>query len=477
MVQGIALTGMASGIDTDEITEQLIQIERSSIRRLELQKENAQNEKKVWQSINQVMNEFDNSISSLRRTTTFTSRTARSNDENIITATASRNATRGSYRVEVDQLAQSHRVAGENLHELNLDIELDEGEELNIHTELGLEGTFELNDMEFTVEENMSLDDIRTLINAESEEADIEAEIMNETLILNHAEMGAENEISFTDTDNILQDLGVMEENNGELDFQQELRQSQDSIFFVDGLRVEKSINEGIEDVIENVTLNLQEVSEESVTITVENDSERTLDAVRSFVESYNELIDNLREEMGEGDMLQGDTTIRRLNSGIRRMLTNTVFLDSEEYDFRNLADIGIEIDADGLASGFTGEMRLDEDVLTDAIDTDPEGVQALFTAREDDEGVQGVAERVSDSIQSYIQYGGILDSRERSLESRVNRLDRRIDSEERRVERREGQIRSNFGRMEVALNQMQAQRSWLSGQIQQLNSIRNYRD
>ena len=445
MVQGVAFTGMASGIDTDEITEQLVEIERSSIRRVELRKENIQTEKEVWQGINQTMNEFDNSISSLRRSRTFTSRTARSSDEDIITASAGSRTARRSYDIDVEQLAQAHIVAGENLHKLDLDIEVEEGETLNIDTELGLSGTFELNDTEFTIEEDMSLDDIRNLINEESEEAEIEAGIMNETLILNHTETGAENEITFQDNDGILQDLGILTEDEGDLVFQQELRESQDSIFFVDGLRVEKSVNDGIEDVIENVTLNLQGVSEESVTVTVENDAERTLDAVKEFVENYNNLINDLREHTGEGELMQGDTTIRRLNNSIRRMLTDTVFLDTEEFEFRSLSEIGIEIDADGLSSGFTGEMSLDESMLTDAIAEDPEGVRALFNAREDEEGTQGVARRVSDSIQSYIQFGGILDSRERSLESRVDRIDRRITSEERRIERREERIRSKL--------------------------------
>jgi len=477
MVQGIAFTGMASGIDTDEITEQLIELERSSVRRLELEKENIENKQEVWQGINQNMNEFDNSISSLRRSRTFTSRTVRSSDEDIITASAGGRTARRCYDIDVEQLAQAQRVAGDNLHELDLDIEVEEGETLNIQTELGLEGTFELNDMEFTIEEDMNLDDIRNLINDESEDAEIEAEIISERLILNHTETGEENEITFQDEDSILQDLGILAEDEGDLAFRQELRESQDSIFFVDGLRVEKSVNEGIEDVIENVTLNLEGASQESVTVTVENDSERTLDAVRSLVEYYNDLINKLREHTGEGDLMQSDSTIRSLNSSLRRMLTDTVFLDTEEFDFRSLSDIGIEIDADGLSSGFTGEMSLDEDVLTDAIAENPDSVRALFNAREDEEGTQGLARRVSDSIQSYIQFGGILDSRERSLESRVDRIDRRINNEERRIEGREDRIRRSFGRMEMALNQVQAQRSWLSGQIQQLNAFRNYRD
>jgi len=477
MVRGIALTGMASGIDTDEITEQLIELERSSVRRLELEKEDIKSEKEVWQDINQTMSEFDNSLSALRRSTTFTSRIARSSNEEVVTASADSRAGKSSYSIEVNQLAQAHRVAGTNLHELNLDIDLEEDETLDITTELGLSGTFTLNETEFTIEEDMNLDDIRNMINAESDEASVEAEIMSETLILTHTETGAENELTFEDEDGILQDLGILVDDNGELDYQQELRANQDAIFYVDGLRIESAVNEGIDNVIENVTLNLQGVSEDSVNLTVENDSERTLEAIKEFVENYNELINDLSEQAGEGEMLHGDSTIRRLNSGIRRMMTDTVFLDPDEFDFRSLSEIGIEIDAQGLSAGFTGEMELDESALTDAIAEDPESVRALFNAREDAEGTQGVAVRARESIQSYIRFNGILDSRERSLESRVDRIDRRIASEERRIGRRENNIRRSFGRMETALNQMQAQQSWLSGQIQQLNSIRNYRD
>ena len=65
MVQGVAFDGMATGLETDEIIQQLMEIERETIVRQQQDIQEIEEEKEVWQEINQNLVVFDNTVESL----------------------------------------------------------------------------------------------------------------------------------------------------------------------------------------------------------------------------------------------------------------------------------------------------------------------------------------------------------------------------------------------------------------------------
>jgi len=65
MVQGISFDGLASGLNTQEIIEQLMEIERQPIRRYEVQKDQALLEKEIWQEVNTQLSTLDQNMSAL----------------------------------------------------------------------------------------------------------------------------------------------------------------------------------------------------------------------------------------------------------------------------------------------------------------------------------------------------------------------------------------------------------------------------
>ena len=474
MVQGISFDGLASGLDTDDMIQQLMEVERISVRRKEVRKQEAEAEQQIWQEVNQQLQGFDSSLDSLRQRETFESREVSSEMEDVMTGSAERGAPETQFEMHVEQLARAHRVASDHPTDIGGDEELDSFstmEELGVLDEdttatidLGLE-SMENEDMaEITVAHDDSLQDIAAEINNITEETGVEASIMNDTLILNSAETGAENQIYVDDGDDtILGDLGIT---NGdeETDFANELQQAQDASFEVDGLSVTRSYNTGIDDVIEGVTLDLHGTNaheDERFNLEVRNDEEQTVEAVSSFVEEYNNIQTFIREYTGEEDLLQGDVTMRRLSTNLRRQVTNEVPVDGE---LTNVGDLGIQVDDEGV-------MTLDETQLRDAISEDPEGVQKVFQARESEDGADGVARRVRDRVQEYIRFSGTLNRKDRSLTNQINRIDDRIDRQERRLERREERLRNRFTRMETTLDEIQAQGSWLQGQLQNMDT------
>jgi flagellar hook-associated protein 2 len=119
--------------------------------------------------------------------------------------------------------------------------------------------------------------------------------------------------------------------------------------------------------------------------ITVSRDTEGAMEAVKDFVFVYNQLRDIFKDvssydklsaedrEKPENEftgLLAGSSLVRELRSQIRESLTGAVAGLSGAY--QSLADVGIAMD-------LKGEMSLDEDRLTTALNGDIDSVSRLF--------------------------------------------------------------------------------------------------
>ena len=466
MVQGISFDGLASGLNTEEIVEQLIALERQPVNRLEQRQQEAQVELELMQEVNTRLSGFENSIDFLRDRSSFESKSVNISDEAVLTATADRSAADLSYDIHVEQLARAHRVGGASSIENLFGIE-DTTESLN------LEGVFEISEelMNIEIEEGTenqisvspddSLVDIRNTIR--NLEADVSATIMDGRLIITSTRTGEGNELMLNDVEgNVLEELAILDNEGNYLN---EMVSAQDAVFQVDGMEVTRDFNTGIDDAIDGVTLNLHSTTGmevgDAVTLEISQDVENTVETVKSFVESYNEIQNYLAQTLDEEAMMQGDVTLRRLRTNLREQVMSDINFD--ESEFTHLMQLGIEINRDGI-------MSLDEQQLQAAVESNPEDVQQLFMGREEDDGADGIARRMSDRLRTYLRFGdGIIPAQENNIQNRIDRFGRRIESLERRIQRREETIIKQFARMETALNEVQAQGSWLQGQLQNL--------
>ncbi|SDL67903.1 flagellar filament capping protein FliD [Halarsenatibacter silvermanii] len=473
MVQGVSFDGMATGLETDEIINQLMEIERQSIVRQQQDIEEVESEREVWQQINQNLVDFDNTFSALDNEDIYQDREAISGDEEVMTVDAEPGAQPATYRdMRVEHRARANSfMADEAVWDVE-DLDVEGTEEA-----LGLDGDFQLSlaedentEVNINIEEEDSLADIRSSINQEA--GDIAgARIVRGRLLIEAAETGDENAIAWEDTgdDEILETLTLSQDEHTE---------ARDAEFQIEGMTETSATNENIE-LTDDVTIDLvgESAEEETFDIEVREDTAQFDETINEFVESYNEVQTHLSEMTDEEQPLQGDVTARRLQSSLRNAVMGAVEdIGEVNEEIFSLGEMGIEIDAASSETGdFDGLMSIaDEGEFNQALDHHMDEVQNLFLGDEE-AGVDGLIDRVNEQVETYVREraheSGLIGDREDSLENEIGRIEDSIAREERRMESREERLRERFTRMETAVYEAQQQQQQVMSQIQQLGS------
>lgn len=106
----ISFGGLASGLDTDGIIQQLMALESRPITLLTQQRTNIQNRAGAYKDLNTRFSGLENAAFELTKISNIVGRKASSSDSEALLATASGNAVPGSYDVEVLRLATSTKV-------------------------------------------------------------------------------------------------------------------------------------------------------------------------------------------------------------------------------------------------------------------------------------------------------------------------------------------------------------------------------
>jgi len=172
--------------------------------------------------------------------------------------------------------------------------------------------------------------------------------------------------------------------------------------FTYNGVAISRSTN-SFDDLVSGLSMTLNEVHEDgkSSTIRVAQDKEGLSEDVKSFVDSYNELLTTLKdltkydEDLDVAGVFQGVSQIYGIKGGLNSILT------SADSNGKSLIEFGIFINEDG-------SLNLDEEKLNDKIENDYEGTQEFFrgytaTVQGQDVEFDGVFTRFLDKIDSLI--------------------------------------------------------------------------
>jgi len=154
--------------------------------------------------------------------------------------------------------------------------------------------------------------------------------------------------------------------------------------YAVDGGDVRYSTSNTITDAIDGVTLTVSGTTTEPAKIDVTLQNNGANSAVESFVSEFNKSLDLMGQltaynEKGANGILFGDGTVRRIQQGLRSMVTRSV--DGVSGGLRTLSDIGISFGAVGAAAGSANRLVLDQSKFSAAMQKDPEAVSQLLTA------------------------------------------------------------------------------------------------
>jgi flagellar hook-associated protein 2 len=437
----IQLSGLGtSGVDTQAVIEALMEEKKAPMTALEEEVYEDENILAVWEEIDERFEELDEAVSDLTDYTVWSQRDANSSDEDVFEATGSSSATKGSYYIVVEQMAQPHRVASSNIEDL-----YDAGyvDTESIDAALGLSGEFTLNDVTITVEESDSMEDIVEAINDASSSMDLEvsAEIIGDCIVIETAE-GTSEYMEFSETgaeNSVLRYLGILDGTPGDtgtyttVDGDHEVETPQLLQATVNGVSVTSTTNEGVTDFVQNVTLDFYEVGD--ATLKIEEDYETVMEAMEDFIAVYNDIIDYVDSaklaELNDNDdslssvgILQGDMLINNISLKLRSIVTS-ICTDPNvmDQDYNSLYKIGIWFDDDNYLEIY------DEDLFEESLEYHFTDVEDLCRAYESDRSDGGIFRALDDYIYD------LIDPAEGSITYKITNLETEIDDKEDKIE------------------------------------------
>lgn len=243
----------------------------------------------------------------------------------------------------------------------------------------------------------------------------------------------------------------------------------------------------------------------EAITFNTTTDSDKIVDAIKSFIEDYNEMATELKnaystlpgqksnggryepltaeeeEQYSESELkaynekakqgiLFGDSDLSSMYSKLLGAIT------PGGADGQTLREIGITT---SYSNGMT-TLSLDEDKLRSALEGDPDKVRNAFTkTKEDGSSSNGLMQNLQNTLNSYVKTTGepkgILINRagsvkaptslnSNSLKSQIDNIDSQIDRWQKKMSDQIDRYTTKFSRLEQLIAEMNSQASSMAG-------------
>lgn len=390
----------ATNLDINSIISQLMTVERQPIAKLNIKEASYQAKLSAYGSVKGAVSSFQSAVQGLSGTSNFQTLKATPSDTTIFSASAASTAVAGTYSLEVTSLAQAQALVATG--QTSSTAAIGDGTATTVTFDFGTisggafdSGTGKYTGATFTSNgdgttditidsSNNSLQGIRDAINAA--QMGVTATIINDgsgtpyRLALSSDSSGASNSMKITTSggDGTIDTL--LAQDPAGLPAAQHLSQTvtaQNASFKVNGVTVSKASNT-ISDVIPGVTLTLSKVTTSPVTLTVARDTATVSSSIASFVKTYNDLAATLKNISAydaasqKGAILQGDSTVRSLQSQLRSMLSTPVVGTSGELT--TLSDVGVTFQKDGT-------LKLDQTKLDSVMASNFSDIASLFAS------------------------------------------------------------------------------------------------
>lgn len=521
--------GMASGMDTDSIVRDLMRVERMKVDRLFQQRQVLDWQKSQFREITNKVRSFRDTFFNLSAPATnlmsqaaLHKNQAHSSHPEIAAVTAGSTAVLGESTFQVFQSATSARahsssgVTGGDPLNLSDTMGQVNGKILG-NFEFDMEGKFNLsiNGEEIVIHETDSLQQVIRNINNSQAGVQISYSSFSNTFTVTARETG-EGYINTDNGGNFFSALNMEAGPEGTVG-----QAGRNAIFEINGYRGERSANTFT---IDGLTYSIHgKIDEptEIMTISTSVDVEGIYSLIENFVESYNQLIDELhgklreeryrdfppltdeqKEDMRDIDIERWEekaqSGLLRREPALENMLRQLRAALYESVGSFHLSEIGIETSSNYRDHGKLVIKNGGRD-LKEAIANNPDKVAEIFSRRSDinyspnlsaEERSQrysesGLAHRMNDILNDNIrttrdQNGrkgillekagieGDLTQHNNFFDRSITDLNKRIDRVNEMLQRKEDQYYRQFTAMEKALQQLYAQGDWLMMQMNQ---------
>ena len=444
----LTVSGLSTGIDYESLIQQLLEVERIPVNRLESKKSIYEQKNAAYTDLANKLEDLESAADALRLATGFGGKETTVSDETIVTASASTSASTGNYSVTVTQIALAHKLkAGVGLSGTDATVASGSG---SFTFKVGENGT----EYSVDVDATTTLEAFKNAIN--DLDAGVRAVVINDgtdtdpyQLVLSSVETGADNKILITQDGT---NLGLPV-NDTDLTSDLHLQDPQDAEINLDGLTVYRSSNQ-IADLIPGVSLSLHKADPATaLTLQVAEDRESIRESIETLINSYNDVIgfinsrSNYDPENNKADPLYAEGTVRSIERRLSRIVSNGI--DGLPADMKALSQIGVSTNRDGTLTLNMGQLQ-------DALDEDLEGVTNLFVKGDT---TQGVAEQFYQLAQAATKSGdGDIAVRKDGLSDRIRDLGDKIEEQDAALGRLEERLRVRFAALDSLIASLQSQ-------------------
>jgi len=467
----IQFGGLATGLDTSNIIEQLMNAERIPITRLESDKTWLNNRLTAFTQLDAKLKTFADTIKNLGDADTLLTRAVKQSSKDYLTATVSSEALAGtSYQVEVISLAQVQKSISASGFASKTSLSFGTG-----NLNLTVDGTS--HSIAITAENN-SLEGIMKAINGA--DLGVSAAIINDgsgtpyRLVLAGENVGQTFSLDGrgltggTDTLGIFNVDGVVDPVTGDPITNPPVQVATQAHIKVDTVDIYSDSNT-LTEAIPGVTLDLlQAETGKTTNLTINLDKNSIKATIQAFAKGYNEVVSFITGQSvvdGEGGgVLNGDSGINTIKRRLQNMLTEPL---ANSGVYTTLSQLGFKTQKDGT-------LTVDDTVLSKAIDTNLGSVVSLLAG---EGGKTGLAKKFQDYLASMTNTStGMLKGRKDSINTNIKRIDNRITSMEARLEQRQKTMEAQFSAMETLVSGLNSQSSYLTQQMDAISNIMNYR-
>lgn len=506
---GISFSGLASGLDTRSIINQLVALERIPIRLIESKREGAQKRLDRIGTLEELVKSLQSAAETLSSGSNFFAFTVNNTDESVATITASGTALPGSHTLDVTRVASTDRWAFDAVADPDLDLASADGEQI----------TFDVGTTSYSLvvnQSNSSLNNLAAAINTMAGD-DVTASVVNTgtesnpqyRLVLASDESGEDLRIT-----NIATDIAGLSiaysppDGNGDATSASNITVGNNALVVIDGLAVERASND-LSDVFEGIQIQLLSATGGTpITFSVDPDREAIRGNLDSFVSAYNAVIDFVNKEstftpsededdpVGTSGVLFGDSLLTSVTRNIRRALFDIDLNDilNDTAGFSTLSLIGItttndgklEIDDTVLDAKMSEDLELFADLFVDSDGFDnggaPPNTPGFYEDQTADSGLAALLVREIDRMFGSfegpvdpltgepMQLDALFDLKEDTLRADIDGFNDQIESMERRLDAFERNLVLRFARLEELMSSLNAQGATLAFALQNLS-------
>jgi len=447
---GISLSGLASGLDTNTIVDQLMAIERNKIAKQNLRTRAIDSQATGLRDVQTKLRALKSASEGVRSVGLWANtQTLESSNPARLTVERTGMSPAGGHSLWVRQLASAEQEGFS-------------------YTPSAAPGELTVGGKTVAVPANATSADVASLVNGTTDLAVYATAVDGDTLVFTSRKTGSAGAFNVTGSQ-LVPDAAFN-------------AAAKDAEYSTDGGTTWKpSSSNVLTDAIVGLKITLKGTTPSAETINVGVpgvDTAAVKEKLKAFVNAYNEVVTATRAKLDEKGVrdpqtaadaakgrLFGDTGLSGVLSRLRTVMSDTV-TGIGDTTMDQLLEIGISTGAASSGGAISNDAKIGkltiDDAKLDAALAEPARVRELLGAG----GRPGFAQKIEALLENEAGTSGVLAERLKVNSAEQKRVKDRIASIEQRITTQEKRLREQFAAMEKALSLSQSQGNWLMGQI-----------